>query len=368
MIVQKAWDYFLDCLRYARLVLRSAASGRGRDKPVALVRMRSIRQTRRFSQACFILSSADFAVKVRCSLRDFRGMNSYGRKALEFPGVSLALRASARARDLLVVDEGRSEGKTLMIDYDPYSALAVDDGLFLPIMLHPNLLGRAAYEEAARLRSRTARAMRIFFAGSISEGYSKPIVAGGRSLLNRREVILPFVSGVSGAELAVPASLDEFHAGLDNGRYANSFVIVDTERFDIPTGEWLSTLAKADFFVAPPGYMQPYCHNLVEAMAVGTVPVFQFPDLFRPPLRDGLECLAFEDAAGLARIVDSILRGKLDASIEGMRRAAAAYHDSYLHPDAAARRIRAFMEDPAANELRLYLAGGKAAKLMGSVK
>jgi hypothetical protein len=181
-------------------------------------------------------------------------------------------------------------------------------------------------------------------------------------------VILPFVSGASDAEIAVPASLDEFHAGLDSGRYANSFVIVDTERFDIPPGEWLSTLAKADFFVAPPGYMQPYCHNLVEAMDVGTVPVFQFPDLFRPPLRDGLECLAFEDAAGLARIVDSILRGKLDASTEGMRRAAATYHDSYLHPDAAARRIRSFMEDPAANELRLYLAGGKAAKLMGSAK
>ena len=40
------------------------------------------------------------------------------------------------------------------------------------------------------------------------------------------------------------------------------------------------------------------CHNAIEAMAVGTVPVLEYASLFSPPLEHGVNCIdlsSFED-------------------------------------------------------------------------
>ena len=38
----------------------------------------------------------------------------------------------------------------------------------------------------------------------------------------------------------------------------------------------LDALAKADFFLACPGVGMPLCHNLIEAIAAGAIPILQY--------------------------------------------------------------------------------------------
>lgn len=58
-------------------------------------------------------------------------------------------------------------------------------------------------------------------------------------------------------------------------------------------------LASADFFLCQPGEIMPQCHNIVEAMAVGTIPLTNYPDWLSPPLVDGREALVFDTFASL---------------------------------------------------------------------
>lgn len=105
----------------------------------------------------------------------------------------------------------------------------------------------------------------------------------------------------------------------------------------VDQGQWLKLLATADFFVAPPGVRIPLSHNIVEAMAVGTIPITNYPNWLHPPLRDGETCLAFttleelDDA--LQRITDMST-----ATIEAMRERVIDYYQQYLNPNAFMQR------------------------------
>ncbi|MFC3415142.1 hypothetical protein [Algoriphagus hitonicola] len=56
-------------------------------------------------------------------------------------------------------------------------------------------------------------------------------------------------------------------------------------------------LSYFDFFFALPGYKMPLCHNIVEAMSVGTIPFLEegYAKVMRPALISGVNCITFHD-------------------------------------------------------------------------
>src|SRR3990167_5062911 len=64
-------------------------------------------------------------------------------------------------------------------------------------------------------------------------------------------------------------------------------------------------LSMFDFFLAPPGVQMPLCHNIIEAIAVGTIPFTNYYNWFEVPLEDGKNCIAFNDEKELLqRLLD----------------------------------------------------------------
>src|SRR5205823_2507023 len=57
--------------------------------------------------------------------------------------------------------------------------------------------------------------------------------------------------------------------------------------------DYLRFIGACDFFLAPPGCAMPLSHNLIEAMSLGAIPILNYGDYLDPPLRDGVDCLAF---------------------------------------------------------------------------
>lgn len=344
-----------DALEYAALKIRAFRTA-GDGRPVALIDLPRPEATRRLAQLSAMLAAAGFSVRAAATFRQYRRMNRYG-KDLYASGEAL-LRGPSRPD--LVVTDGEAAGacKTLRVDWNVFPAAPAGPyDLAIPIMFHPDLLTAEAYREAAVLADRRERRMRCFFAGNVAEGtYSRPVRAGGAELETRFRIAEAIRADRLGGLLEEPADYREFRKRLEAGAYADRFVLIDTSRFSVPADEWLQTLADADYFLAPPGYSQPFCHNIVEAMAVGTIPITQYGAFFAPPLRDGEERLAFDSLPALTAVLRRVLapghgKGALGAN-------AAAYHEKHLSLGAAAARIRAFAADDKVREARVFLAGG----------
>jgi len=108
---------------------------------------------------------------------------------------------------------------------------------------------------------------------------------------------------------------------------------------------YLRMLARSEFALCPPGVFMPHSHNLVEAMAVGTIPLVNYPDFCHPELTAGTNCLAFAAPDELKGAVRRALAAP-DVAIQPMRRAVIRYYDEELSPSGTARRLARVLAQP----------------------
>jgi glycosyltransferase involved in cell wall biosynthesis len=176
--------------------------------------------------------------------------------------------------------------------------------------------------------------MRIFFSGD-SKGYTRSRVRYPHPKLPRQAILLTALErlGDDALRLRDPALLK-----APDGAYLHQCVIADPDGVWIDAKDWLATLAQADFFLSPPGIVMPMCHNIVEAMAVGTIPITNYPEWFVPPLQDGHNCIVFDGHDDL--IAKLRLAMNLSASdIARMKQHAIDYYEQHLRPEHFVRAI-----------------------------
>jgi hypothetical protein len=116
---------------------------------------------------------------------------------------------------------------------------------------------------------------------------------------------------------------------------------------------WLRTLAQSDFFLAPPGVVMPLCHNLIEALSVGTIPITEYANSLAPPLQPGRNCIAFRGKDDLIRKLREALAMTSDKIMQ-MREEVIRYSDEHLLPDSFARGIEAAEQEV----LEMYMVAG----------
>jgi hypothetical protein len=100
----------------------------------------------------------------------------------------------------------------------------------------------------------------------------------------------------------------------------------------------LDALNQCDFFIAPPGVVIPFSHNIIEAMSVATIPITNYGHLFEPPLIDGVHCLSFSNEEELIKKVKQALEMD-DAAKSDMRKNILTYYTNHLEPKAFAQKL-----------------------------
>lgn len=202
-----------------------------------------------------------------------------------------------------------------------------------PVFVHPRIavMDQIPMKEA----SGKPRQARIFFGGNTSpDKYDKNVIGELYGMLTRREM-LAVARGTVGEEGTwLPKDADEW-LGSDEPR---TFVLCETQHCRIPRERWLDAMAKADFFLACPGVGMPLCHNLIEAMAAGAIPILQYTRYLDPPLRDGIECLAFHDAESLEALIERVV-GMDPAEVERLREGVKTYFNEWQAPGMFARNL-----------------------------
>jgi hypothetical protein len=228
--------------------------------------------------------------------------------------------------------------KRLQVRFDLFSPFWRENPIIMPFPMHPMQSGLTG-EDLVALRQ-SERRMRVFFSGD-TEHYRRVWIRYPRTKLPRERIVQAAIGGL-GEEAVLVHDAAELAERLAQG-YTQKCVFTASSQVRIEFADWLPTLAKADFFLSPPGIVMPMCHNIIEAMAVGTIPITNYPEWLDPPLRHGRECLAFDDEADL--VAQLRLALTMDpALIEALRRGVIDYYERHLRPDGFVRRVEASTE------------------------
>lgn len=196
----------------------------------------------------------------------------------------------------------------------------------LPFVMH------ASQYQYMRDAGKTAsRSIRIFFSGNSDPGsYNNPVFLNAFKILNRHEikqfVISEFAHVLNTQKIGDHSKplwwIDWQWKPGQSGGYDNR----------IKNEEWLSFLGKSAFFLACPGVLMPMCHNLIEAMYCGCIPILQHPGLFDPPLEDGINCLVFNSRESLKERIETALAMDSEKLSE-MQKEVKHYYNAYVSPE-----------------------------------
>jgi len=282
-------------------------------------------------------------LRARPETVDLINRSQYANTVLSERLVALA-KASIGGR-WLIADQGGG------ITLEPYDFIPSEDPsvVDIPMAQHPAMYSHGYWNQ--QVIPSSPQASILFLGNSSSELYSRITTDGLFDVIDRvrlREVLhrLPACRAAK--------------AGIKCGVQVPGIQMIDSVVSQVAMEDFRQVVSGFGFFLCAPGVFMPLCHNLVEAMSVGTVPIIQkaYADLMVPPLTDGLNAVVFNDEAQLLERVDKILQ--MPASRIGeLREGVRDYYENHLTPRAVVGKVLA----PGVRKIRM-LAGDHSLRLL----
>lgn len=215
--------------------------------------------------------------------------------------------------------------KVVTVDYE-WRVCRIADEIAFPFFMHP---WTASIRPPQPEETSTAR---LFFGGNTEEEkYDKDVLREVYHMLTRREML-------EATAAVTPAFRPQDAASWLASPEFHPFVLCETQHCKIPQQRWLEALGKADFFLACPGVGMPLCHNLIEALAAGSIPILQYAAYLPQPLKDKVNCLAFSDAESLRKVIGVALAMSPE-NIRIMRANVRQHYEEFLAPGSFAKRL-----------------------------
>ena len=265
---------------------------------------------------------------------DFSALDKYGQQVPSLDNLTLVDMIPDNTEDRLYLFDRADKScskrrwqKKIQVKFDIFSTYRLTDPLFMPYPVHPLLSGADLPQRLEQLR-KNQKKLRIFFSGD-TKGYTRNRIHYPNTKLPRLEVINTLLE--QRADRTIHVKDEDTLRELLDGDFVDSCVIVDTGSMWIDPQEWLPDLSKSDFFICPPGYCMPMCHNVIEAMAVGSIPIINYPEWFNPTLRHMENCIVFDDKEDLVRKIDYVLEME-PHEVADLRERVIAYYEEHLNP------------------------------------
>ena len=212
----------------------------------------------------------------------------------------------------------------------------------LPYPLHPRFYATHLNSSDFDVYREQGRTTRIIFSGNFDRDlYSKPILKKRfPGTISRVEALDHIITKhAADSRVVLSATKDDLYHRLRSKPAVQEFIISEART---PDDDWLSILSKGDFYLCLPGVRMPWSHNAIEAMAVGTIPILQYNDLFYPPLEHLKNCITYSSYASLDEAIQTAL-AMSEEQVQSMKEAVIGYHDKYLATSQTLDRIQSFV-------------------------
>jgi hypothetical protein len=310
--------------------------------------------SRYFYTICTYLEKAGFIVVVKTELRDFQASKkkNYHTHVWERNYIFVRNCATPPNTIMLVQPDGANHIIRFSFSYSiirnrPLHQL-IKTGEFdcvAPYPMHPFQNKYYADPSFSQLLNSSKRTIKIFFAGRTiglvnKEQYANERIKTFFNVIPRIELLKLILLHFKDCSKSLNKESDKAVLAdlINTDNCVNEIVIsqVKTEEKD-----WLKILSKADFFICAPGARMPWCHNCVEAMAAGAIPILEYAHLFFPELQNRKNCLSFSNEEELQDAIKTALAMDTEA-IEAMRKNVLEYYDRFLSIASITKKLNEF--------------------------
>jgi hypothetical protein len=181
--------------------------------------------------------------------------------------------------------------------------------LFYPILIHPIHLSSSLEDKISKFSSSNDRKIGVLFAGNVDAGYNKDIT---KKIFGytRKEIFFHISNTLPGDILYFPKTIKEFEDKITTGELRHKIVLLDVQVFAIPAKKYFEILLESNFFIYMPGETQPYCHNQIESMLAGCIPITHLSKYFIPPFVHKHNSLLFDSLNDLNFLLINVSKGK----------------------------------------------------------
>jgi hypothetical protein len=210
--------------------------------------------------------------------------------------------------------------------------------LWIPYFIHAYQVKYKQNQRLADYRSKKKK-IRAFFAGNTRKDYySNPNLKKSYGQPTRNQS-LKALSEADASTIVAVRNVKELYALIDaDNSYSNKCIIFDTNRFTIHPKRWLNILSRMDFFFCFSGTDLPMCHNAIEAMALGDIPIISYQNWFFPPLEHKKNAIVYTDEEDLKKKIKEVL--SLDEStIAQLNANVIDYYENHLSAKSFIRRF-----------------------------
>lgn len=187
------------------------------------------------------------------------------------------------------------------LSHDYFTSLAQsNDAFHIPMSMHPLFYHNNYWSKEVDTNNRKKS---LFVAGNLDRNGYNAFPTTTFNMASRPETIDYLLSHSSLNILTSKTALTQF---LDNSD-DKVCVIIDSSKNRIEMPELRPLLGKFYFYLALPGVVMPFSHNLIEALSVGAIPIIHknYAKLMRPKLEHMKNALFYEDLDDLGKTIES---------------------------------------------------------------
>jgi len=228
-----------------------------------------------------------------------------------------------------------------------------NESLTYPFSMHPMIYKDHLDDEIEELRKSTKK-IRVFFAGAIEPEYEHGNFKELFKIIDRYTLFRAIVQHYS-PEYVIIIKTEEGLKIFEKSDYLNKIIMMKSPGAVhwVYWDKWYRLLAKADFFLALPGIKIPLCHNLIEAMSLGVIPILQYYDFLAHPLENNVNCIMFKTKDELYEKIDEI-KTLGNSEIKKLREGVINYYETYLKPEKFINQIEKKVRDKSLKNIYLY--------------
>ncbi|MBF9238397.1 hypothetical protein I2I05_13410 [Hymenobacter sp. BT683] len=197
----------------------------------------------------------------------------------------------------------------------------------IPFSMHPDQYALLSEPKIRELRNAN-KTIRIFFSGNTSgKGYKDEFLNVLHGKMSRNQIINAVFERF-GEKIQRQPTIGKSDKPIH--LYVSDFWVNDElKNQNVSKSDWFSQLAQCQFFLACPGFSHPMCHNLIESMAVGCIPILEHAEYLSPALVHKKNCISFSGQDSLQSAIEEVLM-MTDADISIMQSNVIDYYENYL--------------------------------------